>query len=150
MQQQKALLDSYKATKSKLNQVRGSMFAGGPRQSIKLNKTLANELDDILGTDEVDDATLNDKTIEGILNSKTRQATDAELEQITISSIISPDDLKKYISNHNELVASLQTFQKENEHLNKLVESMKGSLDQQLGKSPDLQKMAEARINQEL
>ena len=90
------------------------MFAGGPRQSIKLNKTLANELEDILGADAVDDATLNDKTIEDILTSKTRTATDGELDQITISAIVGAEDLKKYLSNHNELVTSLQNFEMEN------------------------------------
>lgn len=139
--------DSYKATKERLNLVRGSMFVGGPRQSIKLNKSLASEMQDILGADLVDDATLCDKTIEDIMSSKTRKATEGELEQITISSIIAADDLKRYLCNHNELVKSVDTFETENKHLKQMVESLKAAMDQQLGKSPDLQKMAEAKIS---
>lgn len=123
------------------------MFVGGPRQSIKLNKSLAGELQDILGADSVQDATLCDKTIEDIMSSRTRKATEGELDQITISSIIAADDLKRYLCNHNELVQSVETFETENKHLSQLVESLKGALDQQLGKSPDLQKMAEAKIS---
>ena len=52
LNQQKSLLNSYKATKEKLNLVRGSMFAGGPRQSIKLEKDLAEELHEILASDD--------------------------------------------------------------------------------------------------
>lgn len=73
-------MDSYKETKSRLNQVRGSMFTGGPRRSIKLNKTLANELEDILGTDDDKNSSLNDKTIDLILSSKTKQVSDDELD----------------------------------------------------------------------
>ena len=64
------MMESYKETKNKLNQVRGSMFTGGPRRSIKLNKKVANELDDILGDDMETNLSLNDKTIEDILSSK--------------------------------------------------------------------------------
>lgn len=126
------------------------MFAGGPRRSIKLKKGIASELEDILGADGYDDESTNDRTIEEILTSKDRIASNDELDQIQLSALIDPESLKKYISNHDEMVTSLQRFEKENKHLNMQVETMKGELDASLNKSLDVQKIAEAKIKVEL
>lgn len=126
------------------------MFAGGPRRSIKLNKGLASELDDILAGESEDNSNLKDKTVDEILTSTVRMASTEELDQIQLSALIAPDNLKKYLENHNEMVASLQKFEKENKHLSQVVETMKGELDAQLNKSMDIQKMAEAKIKVEL
>ena len=56
------------------------MFVGGPRRSIKLNKKVANELEDILGDDNDYNQSLNDKLIEDIFSSKQRSVTEDELD----------------------------------------------------------------------
>ena len=58
------------------------MFAGGPRRSIKLNKGLASELDDILAGESEDNSNLKDKTVDEILTSTVRMASTEELESL--------------------------------------------------------------------
>lgn len=54
----------------------------------------------------------NKKVIDSILTSKTKIATEEDMNLIGISAIIEPKIMKRYLANHNEIVQRLQTFEK--------------------------------------
>jgi len=62
--------------------------------------------------DEQEEIRENKKVIDSILTSKTKIATEEDMNLIGISAIIEPKIMKKYLANHNAIVERLQTFEK--------------------------------------
>ena len=62
--------------------------------------------------DEQEEIRENKKVIDSILTSKTKIATEEDMNLIGISAIIEPKIMKRYLANHNEIVQRLQTFEK--------------------------------------
>lgn len=111
----------YAAPIKKFFVVRGSTKKGGPKRSIRLKQVeVVIAMNKICEYSEIQDEQQeireNRKVIDSILTSKTKLATEEDMDLIGISAIIEPKIVKKYLANHNALVERVQTLEKENKN----------------------------------
>lgn len=72
------------------------------------------------------------------------------MSDITISTIIDPVELKNYLVNHNELLNFLDSLKAESDRLKQQVKTLNESLQTKMSSKPDLVKMTETKVQQEL
>lgn len=79
-----------------------------------------------------------------------RQATKEEINDVAISFIMQPESLKEYLTVHNKLIDKVEQLQTEKDNLDDLVANLKAQAKEQSKKKPDVAKLTDARVQEEV
>ena len=73
------------------------------------------------------------------------------ISNINSSMLMSPENLKQVLENHNELIVELQKFEKQAINYKKEVDSLKTTLEKELQKEqPNIKEITDQIVKQEL
>jgi hypothetical protein len=75
----------------------------------------------------------------------------ADLVDLSCSALLSSNDIKSVVANHNEMISELQKFESDNADLKREIDGLKETLDKELEKEqPNIKEITDRIVKQEL